>query len=309
MRKFIALFLVFLLSAGIYYQRVEAKSLLNKYLYFSVCDQPLGYSIGELDQRFGYSKDQLKTIAEEAGGLWNKAYGKNLLAYDPQAKLSVNLIFDERQSRLNTVESLKNEVDQNKGKLTPSLTEFERLRAEFMKKQDDLNEKIRDWNSKGGAPEEEFNKLIKSQEELKTEYDKLTQMAKSLNQSTAEYNAKVQTLNKAAQSFNSTINEKPEGGIYNPNENRIEAYYGSDKKELIRILTHEMGHALDLGHSADAKDIMYFEFSEKESSISKEDINALAQICKPRNKLIIMKADLTERLRLLKKLYLSKYMR
>lgn len=306
MRKIIILILIGILVQGAYFYSDDAKATFNKYLYYSVCDKPLGYSIGEIDQRFGLTREQFQNIADDASSDWNMAYGKNLLTYDPKAQLSINLIFDERQSQLNDVQSIKSQVDENKEKLTPSIEEYEKLKEEFKKKQNELNEKILFWNNQGGAPEDEFNKLISEQDVLKEEAKKLNEMAKGLNKSTAEYNEKVQTLNKAAQVYNSTVDEKPEGGIYDPAKDKIELYYGSDKNKLKRILTHEMGHALGMGHSRSETDIMYYQFTGKQSEISKEDINILSAICKPKNRLVILRETMAERLNLLYKLYFQK---
>lgn len=303
MKKFIFLILAIILGAGIYFGRGQALAVYNQYMYYSPCDAPLGYSTGELDPRFGYSEEQFRAVAGGAAEAWNKAYGQNLLAYDPKATLTINLIFDERQSLLSEVEEIKTEVEKNEKKLTPTIAEFDRMKADFLSRQNAFNDKVIYWNQKGGAPEDEYEKLNAEQKQLREEADKLNATARSLNQSAAEYNAKVATLNKAAHEFNSTLDEKPEGGIYDPRENRIEAYYGSDREELRRILTHEMGHALGLGHSASADDIMYYKFSRKTSNITTEDLKMLADLCRPQSVLIILQEELSERARII----LSRY--
>lgn len=257
-------------------------------LYYSPCDTPLKYTIGEVNSGFGLAKDQFANIVSDTANSWNKAYGKPLLTFDPQAELSVNLIFDERQSLRNQVYSIKNEVEEDKDKLTPTIEEFKKTKVDFQTRVRQLNEKIRYWNEQGGAPEEEYNKIIDEQEQLKELAKKLNDMAKSLNQSTAEYNAKVDTLRQAAANYDFTVHDKPEGGIYNSALNRIEVYYGSDRNELKRILTHEIGHALGFGHSDSPNDIMYPQFSGRQSGISKADISQLKIICQPKSKLVLL---------------------
>lgn len=303
LKKLIYALLILVLLAVSYQQSPLILKTANNLLYYSPCDKPLGYKIGEVDPQFGLSQDAFTKVADTTANQWNQKYGKQLLSYNPKADLNINLIFDERQSTKSKVLNMKNEVEQDKGKLEPSIEQFEKQKAEFEAKVDAFNKKILNWNSQGGAPEEEFNKLTQEQKDLKQQADELNNMAKSLNKSTADYNAKIDTLKAAASDYNSTIEEKPEGGIYNPKLDRIEIYYGSDQNELKRILTHELGHALGLEHSPNPADIMYFQFSGRQTSITQADLNSLAQICKPKNTLLLMANLLEERFKALKPLF------
>lgn len=298
MKKLIFIIVIFLIAASPQTPLVlgelkkQVPDEITNLLYYSPCDTPLKYTIGEVNSGFGLSKDQFANIVNNTASSWNKAYGKTLLIFDLQANLSINLIFDERQSLRNQVYSIKNEVEEDKNKLAPTVEEFEKMKTDFQIRVRELNEKIRYWNEQGGAPEEEYNKLIDEQEQLKELAKRLNDIAKSLNQSAAEYNAKVDTLRQAAENYDMTVHDKPEGGIYNPALNRIEVYYGSDRNELKRILTHEMGHALGLGHSSSPNDIMYPQFSGRQSGISTEDINQLKTICQPKNKVALLQERL-----------------
>lgn len=268
-------------------------------MYYSPCDKPLGYAIGEVDPKFGISPSVFAEIADETAEEWNQAYGKQLLAQDFKAELDINLLYDERQSSKSRVVNIKDEIQQDKVKLTPTIGEYEKKKADFEARLIALNETVKRWNDGGGAPEEEYNKLIEEQKALKQQADQLNELARFLNKSTSEYNAKIDTLEQAASDYNSTIQTKPEGGIYNPQSQKIEVYYGSDQNELRRILAHEFGHALGLGHSQSPDDIMYFEFSGRESSISQEDIVSLEIFCQERSKLFLLQELLQERVQVL----------
>src|SRR5258708_32096861 len=79
---------------------------INDYLYYSVCDQPIGYKVDTVDKRFNLSREQFLADIKTAEAVWEKPYGKNLFDYDPAGKLSINLIFDARQSLNNQINSL-----------------------------------------------------------------------------------------------------------------------------------------------------------------------------------------------------------
>ena len=44
------------------------------------------------------SSATLLTDAEAAAAIWDKAAGKSVLAYDPEATLKINLIYDAREA-------------------------------------------------------------------------------------------------------------------------------------------------------------------------------------------------------------------
>src|SRR5687768_14626038 len=70
-------------------------------IYKSACENPKKYSIGIIDTQFQISKDDFSSAVQEATQIWERAYGKDLFAYDPESDFTINLIYDNRQS-LNT---------------------------------------------------------------------------------------------------------------------------------------------------------------------------------------------------------------
>ena len=45
----------------------------------SVCENPVTYKIGTIDDEFDISHEKLKTLAENSSKMWEEAYGKELL--------------------------------------------------------------------------------------------------------------------------------------------------------------------------------------------------------------------------------------
>ncbi len=273
MRAFIKIAVFFLLVAGISFS----------YPYYfgkvsSPCDKVRTYKIGAIDSKFGYSRKDFLESAQESAKLWNGTFEKQLLAYDEASALSVNLVYDERQSLLSKIKNLEGDVSENKDVVDTQNKAFEARVADFEKRVNKLNSEIEYWNNRGGAPQEEFDRIAGEQNELKGEAQQLNEMASGFNKKVGSYNAEVKNLNKQISNFNDVLHDKPEGGIYIGGENRIEIYLATDKAELVRILAHEMGHALGIGHVANSNSIMY-PLSTTASKLSSDDLEALRSAC------------------------------
>lgn len=279
MKNLIALLIVFFAGFLIY---TFDKPLVEKVFYYSPCDYPVRYKIGVVDKRFQLSRDAFVADASQGANIWNYAMGKKLLEYDTQGDLTVNLVFDQRQSLNNQVNSLENQLSEQKNNLDPQVTQYNQRSEEFKKRIESLNNQIDYWNSKGGAPKDEYEKLIKEQDELKKESEALNIMARQLNQSTRSYNVDVSRLNQTIDTFNQAIKLKPEEGLYNSADNTITIYFTNTKDELIHTLAHEFGHSLTLDHIVRPTALMY-PYTTQVTSPSPEDIAALQKHCEKVN--------------------------
>ncbi|MGZ6046654.1 MAG: hypothetical protein ACXWNW_19205, partial [Isosphaeraceae bacterium] len=63
----------------------------------SPCSRPIAYRLGQIDERFGLSSDEVLVALRQAGTVWERAAGRALFAYDAQASLKVTLVYDDRQ--------------------------------------------------------------------------------------------------------------------------------------------------------------------------------------------------------------------
>lgn len=268
-------------------------SSLNNFLTYSFCDEPIRYRIDTVDAKFDKSREEFLADINEASEIWNGAINKTLFVYDPKGDLSVNLVYDDRQYLTSQIDQLEDKVQSGKKSLNPRISEFKKLSADFKQKVEDLNRDIDSWNSQGGAPPEEYEKLIQRQKDLQTEAGNLSDMAQELNISTETYNAEVNELNQTIDTFNTTLSERPEEGIYKGRENRIEIYFNINQPELIHTLAHELGHALGIGHVSNPEALMYAKTSQKLIP-TKEDILALEDVCRRYTILELAQMRLTE---------------
>jgi chromosome segregation ATPase len=284
MKKLIA-FIVIIGALFLAYTQVPAfADKVNNVIYSSPCDTPKTYSIGSIDPRFNISKDALLADAEQAASVWKNENGDQILQYDPNSPLTINMIYDQRQTLNNQINNLNTQVQQQKNNLNPEISDYENRVAAFKQKSQDLNSQIESWNAKGGAPEDVYAKLNAEQKDLQQEAAQLQQMASALNQSTDSYNSQIQQLDQTVNSYNQALQYKPEEGLYirNGTEERIEIYFNNTQPELIHTLEHEMGHAIGLQHNSNPNSIMY-PSTTKAVTPSADDLAALADVCQKRS--------------------------
>ena len=292
-----ALLYVFRVPIFIFSARVQSQIL--------PCRQPIPYSIGSFDAKFGISEENFLSAAKEAEDIWEKPFGKDFFAFTPNGYLKIHLIYDYRQEATNKLGSLGLSVENTKSSYDNLKVNYDELDASYKRDKALYESRFQDfktdrasyetevdmWNKRGGAPKDVYDRLRASRESLDRELDALNQLRASLNISIENLNALATTLNRVAASLNLNVarynevgqsrGDEFEEGIYSRSltEEKIDIYEYSTQSELIRVLAHELGHALGLPHVEDADSIMYRLNESSNEKLTADDLAALKIRC------------------------------
>ena len=276
------------------------------------CEKPIAYKLGAFDEKFEITPEEFVKAIAEAEAVWEKPSGKDLFAYAPEDKsgraLEINLVYDYRQEASGKladlgvrVEETQASYDSLKAKYVAKKAEYEKAKknfevrlAAFDARKAEYDKSVDEWNAKGGAPAPEYNRLEAERVELEKEAKALETEQARVNRLVGEVNAFVAALNRLAGSLNLSVDrynavnetrgETFEEGVYQSDgfKRSINIYEFGNRAKLIRVLAHELGHALDLDHVPDAKSIMY-EYNQSDSlTLSEADKDELALKCQPK---------------------------
>ena len=273
--KKLLLKLIFIVVAGVLvyqYRDVLSAQLspiwnnVKSFIYSRVpCKEPIPYTLNTFDKEFNISKTYFLSALADAEAIWEKSAGVELFAYESTSSaynvLKINLIYDYRQQATSKLTSLGITVQNNRASYDALKTKFTSLKTELAK------------------AESEY-KLSKSEATRK----KINEMVDEINSMVVVLNRLATTLNLAVEKYNTigaSRGESFEEGVYMQEglSRQIDIHEFSNRDKLVRVLAHELGHALGLGHVEDKKAIMY-EFNQgNNKALTTSDIEALKSKC------------------------------
>ena len=273
---------------------------------FLPCQLPITYSIGEFDDRFDVSEQEFSAAVLAAEELWEQAIDKNLFASKPKGELTINLKYDYRQAgtdRLNELglniqtnntsyEALKTEYDSTYQLYLDQQIELDQLLSEHETRAAAYENEVARTNAAGGATPKEYRALQSERKALNAESTEINSKVKVINTTADDVNALADALNDLADKLNLTAarynkigaslgDEFVEGTFGASNHgDEINIYQFEDQAQLIRVLAHELGHALGLDHVNDPEAIMYRLNESENASLTTADVSALKELCR-----------------------------
>jgi hypothetical protein len=267
-------------------------------VFEGVCARPVTYHVATYDERFGISREDFEAELARAASVWNEAAGKTVVTFATDGDVAINLLYGERQAvselgqtinaeqqayanKRAQVEALRDDYSAAKQRYEASARAFAAASAKY-------EEDVQYWNDRGGAPPGTYEELAERRQTLERQQRNVNQQAAAVNAIAQELNVRIDELNVLAQrtnakvdAFNHAAEEDFDQGTYISDKEgeRINIYEFTDRMELRRVLAHEFGHALGIGHVENPESIMYSYNIGETFALSAEDIAALREIC------------------------------
>ncbi len=296
-----------MLVAAILIFRDRAEAILAQvYARFSPCSQPVSYKLGIVDADFGISDAKALAAVKAAEAIWEKGTQKDLFKYDQdKGAVTISFVYDYRQRAIDKLKSLGYQIDNNQTSYDSLKSKYDSMQAEYnyqkprlesdvalyRERQDTYNREVQQWNGRGGAPKDVYQQLQNERSALETLQAQIQQEQNSLNSLVDAINALATTLNSLAKSLNldvknyNQVGESTGGefeeGVYvsSLGLQKIDIYEFSSQDELIRVLAHELGHALGLEHVDDKDAIMYKLNQSSNDKVTLADYKEFKRVC------------------------------
>lgn len=259
------------------------------------CAVPLGWRLARVDERFGLDPERARAVVEDAAALWEEAANRALFVHDPEDGFPIRFVYGERQVR--TEERSRRErafrrearrIDDRRAALDSLVRRHSRLRerherrlGELERRASEHNMTVREWDRRGGAPRPVRRRLAASADSLKAERRELAEQERELDalrsrvrEERKRLRRRLEEHDRRGDALERAFPPVPvESGLYREAVGRegdrvasvrreIRVYRYDGLADLERIVVHELGHALGLGHAETPGAVMSGEYGK-----------------------------------------------
>ncbi len=269
-----------------------------------VCGAPLTYHLASLDERFALTQAEALAMLQEAETVWEQGAGRDLftLSTDNHSDIAIHFVFDERQQKAMAEEALRDSLESKEQTTEELNAAYKALVAEYEQKRSDhevkvvayekrlavYNADVEAYNADGGAPPAAYARLTAREENLKADMvaldkdgEELNRLAEAVNQLGEQSNQLISQYNAGVNTYNNTFSSGEEFTQGDYENGQINIYTFKDKTELVTVLAHEFGHALDIDHVEGKESIMYYLMEDQPTPpvLSEADQAEFINIC------------------------------
>jgi len=253
----------------------------------AACHAPIRLRVGAIDPRFGVSPEELQLAIGQAADLWARAAHRPLFEYDPGAELAVNLVYDERQEATNKYLQAQENIRELTDKAVAALSELKPMQAL-------LNEAEQSYASQKASFNRvrEIETIAGAHNAIQGQTASLQNKKQELDRLNAEVNARIEQYDSLIEASNARLKALTDSGAAGieliaghyaeeDGTRRIDLFQFKDRRDLLLLLTHELGHAMGVEHNLNPRSIMAPLIATREMALSLDDLAGLSSAAGP----------------------------